>query len=68
MTNAQACERVLPFTEDDWNAIAEYLRVAQMSLLELATQVERTTGNPSGERMRVYAEQAADLRERIEAR
>ena len=60
---------MLRFTDIEWNAIAEFLRVAQAQCLTLASSIEHSMpDSPMAERMRIYAEQAADYRERIEGR
>lgn len=57
------------FTDDEYTQLAEYVRIAQQSLLETANALNNV--HPSSamvERLRLEAENAADLRERIEAR
>ena len=57
------------FTDTEWDAMAEFLRIAQTQCLTLASSVEQSMPrSPMAEKMRMYAEQAADYRERIEGR
>ena len=60
---------MIQFTDNEWDAIANFLRVAQVECLALSASIERSMpDSPMAEKMRVYAEQAADYRERIEGR
>jgi hypothetical protein len=58
------------FSSDDLDVISELLRIAQASLLvEAAGLLERHPSAVSfAEQLRMWAEQSADLRERIESR
>ena len=57
------------FTDTDLDLINELLRVASVSLQETVITVEsRYPGSPFVETLRTWMEQAADIRERIEAR
>jgi len=57
------------FTDTDLDLISELLRVASVSLHEtIATLERRNPGAMFIEVLRLHAEQAADIRERIEAR
>ena len=57
--------RMIRFTDNEWTMIAELLQVAQVECLALASKVPQSS---MAERLRIYAEQAADYRERIEGR
>lgn len=57
------------FSEEDLDTLSELLVIAQQDLLATATMVEGKAVAPALlESLRTYAEYAADLRERIEAR
>ena len=59
----------IDFTDNEYNMISELLRVASVSLQETVITVEsRYPGSPFVETLRTWMEQAADIRERIEAR
>jgi hypothetical protein len=57
------------FSDDDLCLISELLRVAQQSLLDTQTVLTRVyPSSPTIERLAIWSEQAADIRERIEGR
>jgi hypothetical protein len=60
---------MVKFTDTDLDLINELLRVASVSLNEtIITVGSRYPGSPFIETLRKWQEQAADIRERIEAR
>ena len=57
------------FTDADLTMLGELLRIAQQTLIETTTSVDKVwPGSALGERMTAWAESAADLRERIDGR
>ena len=59
---------VSPFTDDEYDVLAEFLRIAQQELLSIANKHELIWKSGLTEMLRQHAEKAADLRERIEQR
>lgn len=59
----------ISFTETEFDALSELLQVAQSALLALSTSHAAIyPTSPQVEQMRMHAELAADLRERIDQR